>query len=260
MTRSKWFRIGVVAVAAVAVLGLLVGTFQFVQDDQNSAAARPEECEGSSAAAAESQECREALLLQDLDVDEPAALGELDDAARIRVATALCAQGAELGDSSEAKPLRDQLYGQVAEAEKVSTEAVSALVPFLDRLCAGDANVLESLPATSAPASVTYEAFGTGAVTVEYTGSEGHAVTEEAFVPWFLPISLRVAGDVEMTVKPRTVAADGVEPAAGLGCAISVGTKVVSRSEAGASGGSVKCSASRQDVVAAANAAPTAGP
>ena len=110
MTRSKWFRIGVVAVAAVAVLGLLVGTFQFVQDDQNSAAARPEECEGSSAAAAEFQECREALLLQDLDVDEPAALGELDDAARIRVATALCAQGAELGDSREAKPLRDQLF------------------------------------------------------------------------------------------------------------------------------------------------------
>lgn len=262
MTRSKWFRIVVVAVAALAVLGLLVGTFQLVQDDQNSAAARPEECEGSSGAAAESQECREALLLQDLDVDEPAALGELDDAARIRVATALCAQGAELGESGEARPLRDQLFSQVAEAEKVPAEAVSALVPFLDRLCPGDADILESLPATSAPASVKLEAFGSGPVTVEYTAADGTTTKEDAFVPWFLPITLQNAGAIELSVKPRKV--EGGSAAKDLGCTISVGSEVVARQEAKSEGDGVKCVAAEQDVVAAANVqgagAPVTGP
>lgn len=254
MTKSRWLRFVVIVVVALSVVGLLVGTFQAVGTDDGSAA--PEECKKDS----DSKECREALMAQKLDSQDADALSHVDDASRLKVARALCQEGAAIAESADARPLRSEVYSRVAEAQGVSTGAVAALVAGLGPLCSSDAEQLEGLPSTSGPATVRYEAFGSGPVTVRYTGDDGSNVSEDGFVPWMLPVTVQRAGSLVLTVDPREVDVDGVKPASNLGCSISVGSKVVARQKSKAKGDGVKCTASEQDVAAAANSMPTAAP
>lgn len=252
MRGSKWFRIVVIAAVALSVVGLLVGTLQVVGKDTGSAT--PEECRDGRSG---TQACRQALMTRELDNAGSSALDGVDDATRVKVARALCEEGAALGESGAARPLRSEWFAKVAKEQKVSADAVAAVAAGLAPLCRSDAERIQGLPITGGTLSVKYEAFGSGPVTVEYTGADGKAVQDDAFVPWFLPVTIQNAGSLSMSVTPRKIDAKGVEPASDLGCSISIGTKVVARQEAKGQGDGVRCSASEQDVASAANAAPT---
>lgn len=259
MDRARWLRFGVIAVAALSVVGLLVGSLQAVRTDDSPAT--PKECERAS----DSQECREALVGQKIESQDAAALRDVDEATRLKVARALCKEGVAISESGEARPLRSETYARVAEAQGVKPEAVAAIVAGLSPLCRSSAEQLEGLPSTSGPVSVRYEAFGSGPVTIRYTEPGGSSVDEDGFVPWLLPVTIQSARSLSLSVDPRTVDVDGVKPASKLGCSISVGTVVVARAEAKSKGGGVKCTAKEEDVTTAANstpttAAPAAGP
>lgn len=252
--QQKWTRAALIALAAVGVIGLLAATLGVVTHGSSS---QPSECTGS-ANASESEDCKEALLNKGLDAGAPAALDDVDQATRIRVARALCRQGDDAATATP-RPLRSTVYAAVAKAQDISVDAVAAVAGELDQLCSGQAETVLGLPQSHGAFSVQLQVDGTGPITVRYTNSDGKNVKDEGFAPWSMPITLSASSDVTLEASSRTIDDPDAKPADDLRCSVVVGSTTVANDGPSTKGGSVKCTASSEDLMTAASTPASSG-
>lgn len=239
---------------ALLVVSLLVSAGVILQaGGQNDA--RPSECSGSANAAA-SDACKEALLVQELDKADPAALNGIDSSQRVAIARELCKQGTALSATDAIRPLRSQVFDAVATTRKAKPGAVVAVAEHLDKVCPQQAKVIAGLAQTNGPPAVVFEVDGVGPVSITYTNNVGKSSKEDGFASWKLPMNLQEIADLKLEATPRKLQGDGdgAVEASKLRCTIRVGSKVVDQNSAESKGSGVKCHATSEQVVTAANA------
>lgn len=226
---------------------------------------RPEECgRNDQDPRAASVECAETLFTKGLEGPESDELSSLKDEDRIRYARQLCERVAEATDGDGPRPLRSEFLDEAATEWQLDPATVETLATAAEPLCPDDFVLLESLPVLSGQAELDLQVQGAGAVTIEYTTSEGDVATEQALAPWTLRIALAEPVDVRLHVTPTPTDVPKGEDATGAGplrCSISAGDRTLVEAEVGADDAPFSCDLTRAAVVEATNAgAPAEAP
>lgn len=239
---------------ALLVVSLLVSAGVILQGGSKDDA-RPSECSGSANTAA-SVACKEALLIQALDEADPAALNGIDGSQRVAIARELCKQATALSAADAIRPLRSQFFDVIATTRKAKPGAVAAVSEHLDKVCPQQAKIVAGLAQTNGPPAVVLEVDGVGPVSITYTNNVGQSSKEDGFASWTLPLNLQEIADLKLEATPRKLQGDGdgAVEASKLRCTIRVGSKVVDQNSAESKGSGVKCYATSEQVVTAANA------
>lgn len=245
--------------AAIAVPLVLVAGGCTGGDDDG----RPEECgQNDGDPRASSLECAESLFTRDLDAEETEELSTLSEEQRIKYARQLCDRAAEVTDGGASiRPLRSEFLDSAAAEWKLQPATLDAIALAAEPLCPDDFLVLDSLPVLKGQAEFDLNVEGAGAVTIEYTTSEGEVATEKALAPWTLRIALAAPIAVEVRVAPGEAVdaeGEGGTDAGPLRCTIRSGDKVLSEATVGEDRAPFSCSLSREQVIEASNSAPAA--
>ncbi len=243
---------------AVLVLPLLVLVAGCGSDDDG----RPDECgRNDQDPRAASLECAETLFTKGLDGPESDELSSLDDQDRIKYARLLCEQAAEATDQDGPRPLRSEFLDDAAQEWSLEPATLEVLARAAEPLCPEEFVLLESLPVLSGQAELDLSVEGAGAVTIEYTTSEGDVATERALAPWNLRIALSQPVDVRLRVTPTPTdvpEGEGAADAGPLRCTITVGDRTLTEAQVGPDGAAFSCDLTRAQVIEATNA-PTGG-
>ena len=226
---------------------------------------RPDECgRNDQDPRAASVECAETLFTKGLEGPESDELSTLSDKDRIRYARQLCDRAAEATDVDGPRPLRSEFLDDAATEWQLEPATVETLAKAAEPLCPDEFVLLESLPVLSGQAELDLQVQGAGAVTIEYTTSEGDVATERALAPWTLRIALTEPVDVRLHVTPTPTDVPEGEDATGAGplrCSISAGDRTLTEAEVGPDDAPFICDLTRAQVVEATNAAtPAEGP